>query len=179
MSTCHVFLVPVVVMLRGLTGHSAGIAGATSAYISRMPSAILLLAWRLSQPRAPIAPFQSSVSGAETRLLTVQDESLYSLICCLRLPKSGSAEKYVKPAMGNSTSFGLYCVGLKVILTVQDEGLIEPDLLPKIVSAKAKAKAGKAGNSGKKRSAASTAMQEDGEDVLQDYELSDDESDEE
>ena len=64
-------------------------------------------------------------------------------------------------------------------MTLQDEGLIEPDLLPKAGSAKVKAKAAKAGNSGKKSKAAPTALQEDGEDVLQDYELSDDESDEE
>lgn len=57
---------------------------------------------------------------------------------------------------------------------VQEEGGEEPDLLPERGSGKAKAKPVKAG---KKANIAPTAMQEDGEDVLQDYELSDDDRD--
>ena len=48
-------------------------------------------------------------------------------------------------------------------------------MLPKKTSAKAKAKASKAGK--QKVKSMLVPMQEDGEDVLQDYELSDDESD--
>ena len=58
---------------------------------------------------------------------------------------------------------------------LQDQAHEEPNLLPKKAAAKAKAKASKAGK--QKAKSLPVPMQEDGEDVLQDYELSDDDSD--
>ena len=60
---------------------------------------------------------------------------------------------------------------------VQDDGNAQPNLLPKKGSAKAKTKAHAAAKPSKKVDRAATSMQEDGDDILQDYELSDEDSD--
>lgn len=60
---------------------------------------------------------------------------------------------------------------------MQDEGNAEPNLLPKKGSSKAKTKAVSAAKPSKKVDRAATSMQENGDDILQDYELSDEDSD--